>query len=364
MENKNLKVENIVAKILGAKTSRLDVISIDDGTAIGNFQRVKAISDNIVNNSVDYTQQLGQIYPTIIKDIVCIDDRYYDGVGLEMDGLDKAIPLSGLGLQSYCNLTGVNAGYARKCLAAGKAELLIKNFWEWHKGLNLDKNVFVRTAYNQVNALLSDRYTQFDDNEVLDCVYDVLGPSREYVIKNYSVTPAMLNLRIVSRNKINVRGDELSFGFDIKNSGIGKSSVEISIIIFRWICSNGLIVGGGKGYVLKQRHVAVDRESLIREFTTMLDSSPLIVEEIKETINKSMDVQLNSKEMQRIIDELKHSGVLEGAARSVEQYIEPGAEGTLWGVVNGITRASHNYSLETRLQMEKQAGIILSKYSA
>lgn len=364
MENKNLKVENIVSKILGSKTNKMDVISIDDGNAIGNFQTVKSISDRLLANSQDYTQQLGLIYPTIIEDAVCIDGRYYSGVGLDIEGVCGITPLSNLGLQSYCNLTGVNAGYARKCLAAGKADLLVQNFWEWHKSLDLDKKMFVRTAYGQINALLSDRYTQFDDNEVLDCVYDVLGPRREYVVKNYSITPSMLNLRVVSRNKINIRGDELSFGFDIKNSGIGKSSVEISIIIFRWICSNGLIVGGGKGYVLKQRHVAVDRESLIREFTTMLDNSPAIVEEIKETINKSMDVPLNSKEMQRIIDELKHSGVLEGAARKVEEYIEPEQQGTLWGVVNGITRASQNYSLETRLQMEKQAGVILSKYSA
>lgn len=362
--DKNLRVDNIVAKILGAKTNRLDVISIDDGNAIGNFGAVKSISDHIVSNSKDYTRELGMIYPTIIKDHIDIDGRTYDSVGLEMDGVQGILPLNNLGLQSYCNLTGVNAGYAKKCLAANKADLLLKNFWEWHKSLNMDKKMLVRTSFGEVNALLSERYTQFDDNEVLDCVYDVLGPSREYVVKNYSVTPSMLNLRVVSRNKINIRGDELSFGFDIKNSGVGKSSVEISIIIFRWICSNGLIVGGGKGYVLKQRHIAVDRESLVREFTTMLDNSPIIVDEIKETINKSMDVPLNSKEIQRIIDELKHSGILEGAARKIEEYIEPEYEGTLWGIVNSITKSSQNYSLETRLQMERQAGVILNKYSA
>lgn len=368
MNTQELRIDNIVNKVLGGSEKKLGLISIDDGDAIGNFNNIRTISDDIKNNSLDIRAKIGDIKPVILTDAVTVQDREYYAPGLDITTdnypFGKRIGLSNDGLTSYAGLTGVNIGYVKKCLAAGKHELLNDNFMAWHKTLDPNKEVLVRSCYDRVNALLSDRYTVFDDNEVLDCVYDVLGPSREYAIKNYSLTPSGLNLRIVSRNIININGDDLSFGFDIRNSNIGKSSVEISIIIYRWICSNGLIVGGGRGYMMRQRHVSVDRASLIRDFVELLDQSPMYVQAIKENIEKSMDTRLNSDSMQKIIDTLKASGMIQNAINRIDEYVEPEYANTVWGVVNSITRLSQDYSLDTRLRMEKIAGQVLSKYSA
>lgn len=368
MNAQELKINNIVNKVLGENERKLGLIALDDGDAIGNFKNIKDISNNIKQNSMDIRAKIGDIMPVIMNSFVDVDGKPFYAPGIEIVSdtypSGRTIGLSGDGLTSYANLTGVNIGYAKKCIAARKHDLLRENFSEWHKTLDPEKEVLIRSCYNQVNAILSDRYTIFDDNEVLDCVYDVLGPSREYAVKNYSLTPSGLNLRVVSRNIININGDDLSFGFDIRNSNIGKSSVEIAIIIYRWICSNGLIVGGGKGYMMRQRHVSVDRESLVRNFVELLDQSPYYVAAIKENIEKSMDTRLNSDSMQKIIDTLKANGMIQNAINRVEEYIEPQYANTVWGVVNGITRLSQDYSLETRLRMEKIAGQVLSKYSA
>lgn len=367
MNTQELKIENIVNKVLGEKASKLNLISIDNGEAVGNFSLITDLSEHIRRNSFDIRTTIGSIAPVIIES----DDELLRGYGLpalkilgDCNTLWEGLPLSGDGFSSYTNLVGVNTAYAKKCIAAKKNELLLNNLHSWHQSINQDKSILVRGCHNQANALLSDRYTIFDNHEVLDAVYGVLGPLGEYSVKNYSVTPSMMNLRVVSRDKININGDELSFGFDIRNSNIGKSSVEIAIIIYRWICSNGLIVGGGKGYMMRQRHVAVDRESLVREFVTLLDSSPDVITHIKGSIEKSMDTKLNSNEMQKIIDSLKANGMIKNAIGRLEEYTEPAYDGTLWGVVNGITRLSQDYSLDTRLRMEKIAGEILGKYSA
>lgn len=355
----------LIRRILNSKAEGLQLLSEDDGGVIANLDKVITLNNDITRNSEDFTVPISE-FTAIPGEAITIGEKQYRPVGLMFN--DRFMPLSDLGLQSYATLTGVGSGYARKCILGGKTDLLIKNFEEWHKTLQQDKTMFIRSCYGSINALLSERYTAFDNNEVMESIVDVLTRQTDnagkYIVKNYSVSPSMLNLRIISKDKININGDDLSFGFDIKNSNIGKSSVEISIIIFRWICTNGMIMGGGKAYVMKQRHVSVSREQLVSNFVELLSKMPEITMQIKTMIEKSMGTKLNSSEMQRIVDMLKVKGVIAGAANRLIDSIEPEYSGTLWGAVNAVTKLSQQYSINTRLTMEKAAGTILSYYAA
>lgn len=355
----------LIGRILNSKANGLNLITEDDGGEIANLSSVIRLSNDITENSKDFMVPI-RGFKAVSGEPITIEDKQYQPVGLMFN--DQFMPLSDLGLQSYATLTGVGSSYAKKCILGEKTDLLIKNFNEWHQTLPQDKQLFIRSSYGSINALLSERYTAFDNNEIIESVVDVLtrktDNSGRYIVKNYSVTPAMLNLRIISKDKININGDELSFGFDIKNSNIGKSSVEISVLIFRWICTNGMIMGGGKAYVMKQRHISVSREQLVSNFIELLSQMPKITMSIKEMVEKSIDKKLNSDEMQRIIDMLKVKGVIAGAANRIIDNIEPEYEGTLWGAVNAVTKLSQQYSINTRLTMEKAAGTIMSYYTA
>lgn len=366
-------MDEIVNKILNNTERRLQLIKTDNNESIGNFEDISKQSNLLLSNSRDFFVPVKDFEPDICAGVAEHEGVGYDSVGFYIkQEFESKVPFTSNGLQSYCTLLGISASYARKCIAAQKIDLLLQNFNEWHKDLSPDKKLLIRTSYDKVEAVLSDRYSIFDDNEVLDCVYGILAPHNNFTVKNYSLTSSGLHLRIVCRDKITINGEDLSYGFDIRNSGIGKSSVEINLIMFKWACSNGMIFGGGQGTVYKQRHVAVSREQLVKEFTAMLNEAPGVVRNIQDVINRSMDTKLNSDTIQKIIDEMKYNSILDGAVQKVKSQVlrnnEDGSiytvEDNLWNVVNIITAQSQLYNIDTRVKMEKQASIILSKYVA
>lgn len=342
--------ENVIAKLLGQTGDEklIRLVTDNQNEAIGNFYNLKREAENIKARSVDLLDSWKNIR---VKQ---------DEQNILLDVKDKGEFLfSNNGLTALCNAAGVPTTYIKKCLGENHADLACKNINTWLDRLSQDKEMFLRTTDNRLYGLLSNKYTVFDDHEVLDAVEGVLSPYHNYSVKNYYISPEILKARIVSREKININGEELSFGFDIKNSRVGRASCEIAIIIYRWICSNGVIFGGGKGFMYAKRHIAISREQFITEFVEMLDQAPDTVKYIKKSIEDSQGIQLNSQNIQNLINRFKAENISRNAAGRIEQIMDEKYNRTLWGMTQAITELAQEYNLETREKMEEFAGKIL-----
>lgn len=345
LDSREIRKNNIIARILGEDKFDGKLIKfITDPTneRIGNFNQLKDVADDIDENSIDYSVKWGDLHA----------GREFDNLYLDLSKSGESagnLSLSSNGLTNMCSQLDIPTLYIKKCLGAEEIQHAADelNFWLGrHKAP--EKEAFVRTTNDRIHGILSSKYSVFDDHEVLDIAEGILGPYDEYTVKNYHISPEYMKLRIVSRNKININGRDLSFGFDLKNSRVGKSSLETSILIFDWVCSNGMIFGGGQGTFFRKRHVGVDRELFVTEFTNMLDGAPDAIEFIKKSANAAHNERLDSDSIQRYIDRFKAQSFSKHVAGRVEQMLHEKYDTTLYGFLASVTEVAQEYDVDTR----------------
>lgn len=369
VDSKEINKNNLLIKLLGDNESknRLELFTDDDCEKIGNFNKVKKIADEIDEHSKDYTIKWGDLLTeTIIKELP--DGMTYDNLSLafkenKYDRDCVNLLFSNHGLQSFCNAVGVPTTYIKKCMSEEECDFATENLNFWlNKIENKEREAFIRTTDDRVHGVLSNRYSVFDDHEVLEIIDGTLGNySDEYTVKNHYITPEIMKLRLVSRDKIELNGRPVSFGFDIKNSRVGRSSLELEILIFDWICSNGMIFGGGKGLAYKRRHVGINREIFIEEFIDMINSAPDIIKFIEKMATEAHQTEINNEMIQRYIDKFRIEGFSQLAAGKVEQMLHEKYDNTLYGFTAAITESAQDYDVDTRERMEKFAGNLMVK---
>ena len=348
-------VNNVIATLLGqVDEEKLIKITTDSGAPIGNFEKIKDIANNIDENSNDIRASW--------KDVRVQHTDYFDSLNpgnLVLSVFGKDYKFSGNGITALCNLLTIPTQYVKKCMAQGNFGLACLNLNTWIDKMPQDKEMLLRTTNSRLFGIVSNKYTIFDDSEVLDVVEGILGPQNNYSIKDYSISPELMKLRIVSRDKIIINGEELSFGFDVKNSRVGRSSVSIDVLIYRAICSNGMIFGGSKGMMYTKRHVAIERGSLVTEFTEMLDQAPDTIEFIKKHIEESQLSVAKAGVITSLLSKFKTENIPKNALIRLEQSISENSNVTLWDFANQVTSMAQEYSIETRERMEVFAGKII-----
>lgn len=119
--------------------------------------------------------------------------------------------------------------------------LLDKNVNHW---LGSSKSKFlVRTLDNNVRAVLSDKYRPLDNLELAEIALPSLLKSGAR-IESCEVTEKKLYIKAVTeRITLDIKpGDTVQAGIVISNSEIGYGALSIEPLLFRLVCSNGLVV--------------------------------------------------------------------------------------------------------------------------
>ena len=111
----------------------------------------------------------------------------------------------------------------------------------------------VRTLDNHARAFLSNRYRTLDNAELAEAVLPVLGELRA-TVESCEVTQSHLYIQasLLHIETEVTPGDVVRSGIIISNSEIGAGSVQIQALIFRLVCSNGLILPDKS---IKKNHV-------------------------------------------------------------------------------------------------------------
>jgi hypothetical protein len=352
--------DNVIAKLLGEKDdNKLVLLPTSNTEAIGNFDLLQQKAQVIVDNSYDFN--------TVLQDMVVVAGNNNDNLHLDFmddNNVDCELPFGTHGLDAICAVSGgPTTGYIRKCMGAGKFDLAAENLNEWLRAIpKQNRKQFIRTTNDRVHGILSNRYTVFDDNEVLEATSGILSPYHNYTVKNYSITPEYMKTRIISNDRININGEQLSFGYDISNSRVGMGKAKIQVLIFNWICSNGVIFGGGRGLLYAQSHLtSTSREEFVAQFVDMLDHAPDTIEYIKKNIEASKDIKLNGESIQRYLDKFKLEGMAsDNVVGQVKQMIEGNVyDMTLWGLTGAITEVAQKFDVANRENMERFAGKLL-----
>lgn len=272
------------------------------------------------------------------------------------------------------NRYGIPAQYVRKCMKHNNGmkennpfvELVEENYRTW---LHEDNSVvFLRQYDNEgtpvTRAVLSERYVPFDTPEIVSSIRDIDELRKNWSVRQYLVNPERFHLRFVGDEPLNVGGEDLFMGFTIDSSDVGRSSLNIRFIIFKQVCTNGLILPKFQDLALRQIHMGAGAQrfgdnvaaclsavSNAREYAEMLVSN---VSGKKLPFKMDDEEKIESFRSNRGISKEAMTEILEMV--KAERYGEP----SRWALINAMTEVAQNFGIETRLNIEKQAGLLLA----
>ena len=130
--------------------------------------------------------------------------------------------------------------------------LLDENVNTWLRN-DADRRM-IRTLDGKVRAVLSERYRRLDNFDLAESVLPVLQRLPEVRFESMELTETKMYLKCVTpqlRHEI-APGDIVQAGVVISNSEVGQGLLTVQPLIYRLVCSNGLIVSDR---ALRKTHV-------------------------------------------------------------------------------------------------------------
>lgn len=120
--------------------------------------------------------------------------------------------------------------------------LRAKNVNSWFGHSSADRKL-VRTLDNKGRAFLSDKFVPFDNFTVMESFLPVMRNFADVEVRSLSLTETKMYVQIVFPGmNAEVRpGDVVQAGITLSNSEVGYGAVDISTLVWRQICSNGLV---------------------------------------------------------------------------------------------------------------------------
>lgn len=241
----------------------------------------------------------------------------------------------------------------------------------------------VRTLDGNARAFLSDRYRRVDHEQIAEAALPVLLESDEIRILSATVTELKMYLQVVfPRLEEEVRpGDPVQGGLIITNSEIGNGAFEIRPMVYRLVCTNGMIAGEeASSGRLRRRHIGRQVEgdedyTLYEDDTREADDRALMLK-IRDAIRALSDPQRFLNLMTRMsqaaasqpvanpvaaVEELGKSFALpEGERHSILEQLIRSGDYSQWGMTNAVTAISHSCdSYDRAVELEEIGGRIL-----
>jgi hypothetical protein len=238
----------------------------------------------------------------------------------------------------------------------------------------------VRTLDGEARAFLSDRYRRFDNHQLAEIVVPVLGEQPDMRVESAEITAARMYIKAVfPRVQRDVKvGDPVQAGVVISNSEIGSGSTKVELLVFRLVCSNGMIQadnstrrhhvgraanGDSEAYQLYQddtlraddRAFALKLRDTVRAITNgaALEAA---VEQMQEATRQIVEGS-PIKAVERLASSAK---LTEGESEGVLQQLIQGGDLSRYGLVNAVTRHSQDIDdYDRATELERLGGEIL-----
>lgn len=248
-------------------------------------------------------------------------------------------------------------------------ELLVTNVNAWFDRQPAKR--MVRTLDGKARAFLSDRYRRIDNFEIAMSVLPVIGEMKDARVDSCELTESRMYIKVVNpRLQADVKpGDTVQAGILISNSEVGHGAVSVQPLVYRLVCSNGMVVNdlGQRRYHVGRANQGEDTE-LFRDETLQADDKAFMMK-IQDTVRAAVD----EAKFGKVIDKMREAteagieapvaDVVELAANKwslnkseqdgVLQHLIKGGDLSLFGLSSAVTRTAQDvesYDRSTELE--------------
>ena len=265
---------------------------------------------------------------------------------------------------------GIPSKYYDK-MRSDNPELLAQNVNSWFQ--KEPKRRMVRTLDGVARAFLSDRYRRIDNFQIAEAVLPIIQGMPEARVESCEVTDERLYLKVVNPRLTTevTPGDVVQSGIMITNSEVGMGSMTVSPLIYRLVCTNGMVVNDAK---TRKNHVGRGNEAnedftLYRDETLMVDDMALMMK-IQDTVRAVVD----KVKFERVVDLMRQAkaakittndipgmvelgstnfGYTKQEGQGILDYLIRGGDLSLYGFANATTRYAQDvdsYDRSTALE--------------
>jgi hypothetical protein len=238
--------------------------------------------------------------------------------------------------------------------------LLDRNVNTWLQTDN--ERRMIRTLDGQVRAVLSDRYRRLDNFDLAENVLPILQRLPDARFESVELTETKMYIKLVTpRLQYEMTpGDVVQAGIVITNSEVGHGTLSVQPLVYRLVCSNGLIASDR---ALRKTHVGrilqSDDEAItvFRDDTLAADDKAFFLKvrdvveaavseatfrQVVEKMKKTLDIKLTGDPVKTVevlanrytLNEIERVGVLR------HLIVEGDLSG--YGLVNAVTHYSHD----------------------
>jgi hypothetical protein len=232
----------------------------------------------------------------------------------------------------------------------------------------------IRTLDDTARAFLSEKYRRIDNYEIASEVLPIIGEMQGAKVESCEITDSKMYLKIVNP-KVETeiaKGDVVQSGLIISNSEVGMGSVSVMPLIYRLVCSNGMIAAdhGVRKFHVGRANEADDDYKIYATDTVIADEKAFMLklrdvikataditnfEKITAMMKESTGAKITSSDIPSVVRlAAKDYGILEREQEGVLNHLIRNEEMSLYGLVNAITRQAQeveSYDRSTDLEI-------------
>ena len=272
------------------------------------------------------------------------------------------------------NQIGTNLGIPAKYydkMRSENPELLAMNVNSWFN--KEPKTRMVRTLDGTARAFLSERYRRIDNLEIAEAVLPIIASMPEAKVESCEVTDERLYLKVVNPRLTTdvVPGDTVQSGILITNSEVGLGSFTIQPLVYRLVCTNGMVVNDAR-----TRKYHVGRGNAANEDFTVYSEKTLIADDVALRLKIADTVRsvVDQTRFEKVVDLMRNArgakittnnipamvelagtdfGYTKQEGQGILDYLIRGNDLSLYGFANAATRYAqdvNSYDRSTALE--------------
>ena len=251
--------------------------------------------------------------------------------------------------------------------------LRAQNVNAWLKHTPADRKL-VRTLDTKDRAFLSDKFVPFDNFVVMESFLPVMRNFADIQVASLSLTETKLYVEIIFPGlQAEVKpGDIVQAGIILSNSEVGYGAVDISSLIWRLLCANGLTGQSlvSRYHVGKRINDDAQEMNIFKHDTLVaeIEAFKLRLRDVfthaltQDVFNAQVSKMRAAAEdkienVVRVVENVtKRFGFTEAENQGIMTNLVTGADSTRWGLVNSITALAKSIDNQDRQFQFQQIG--------
>lgn len=265
---------------------------------------------------------------------------------------------------------GIPAKYYEK-MRSENPELLAQNVNSWFT--KNPKVRMIRTLDGVTRAFLSDRYRRIDNFDIAQTVLPIIASIPDARVESSEITDERMYIKVVNPRLTTevTPGDIVQSGIIIMNSEVGLGSVTIMPLVYRLVCTNGMVVNDAK---TRKYHVGRGNEA--SEDFTIYSSATLEADDraLQLKIQDTVRAVVDQTRFEKVVDLMRQAksarittqnipamvelagsdfGYSKQEGQGILDYLIRGGDLSLYGLANATTRYAQDvpsYDRSTALE--------------